>query len=217
MAKPLLGHYFSIATLPRLYCQKRLGTMFNTMNVPPPGKSLLNPRYLTLIAAIMLCPVLTLNAAGNTPPLAYEQATELTRAVGKVLAKQRTTETLLRDCGTTFTALQQPASQARAHWQSHNADMVAQATRLRAHLVTQLAQQHTTTNATQYAEQIDYLIDSNVRGIQEKLAQYPPAQRQPLCHRLMLSITAGDWDIAKALPEAQQIITRYLATQLDGP
>lgn len=179
----------------------------------------MNQQRIPLIVAILLSPVFILDPieCDAAPPLAYEQAMELTRAAGKILAKQRTTETLLRDCVSTFAPLQQPATHARDHWQSHNAVIVAQATRLRADLVTQIAQQQATVNAAKYAEQIDYLIDSNVRGIQEKLAQYPPAQRQPLCHRLMLSITAGDWDIARALPEAQQIITRYFATQTDAP
>jgi hypothetical protein len=176
------------------------------------------PQHLTLTVAMLLCPVFVLypTAGLAAPPLAYEQAIELTRAVGKVLAKQRTAEALLNDCVATFAPLQAPASHARAHWQAHNADIVTQASQLRTHLAKQIEQQQTSANAKNYAEQIDYLIDSNVRAIQSKLAQYPPQQRQPLCHRLMLSITAGDWDIAKVMPEAQQIITRFYATQTDS-
>ena len=172
----------------------------------------MNSLHTALLTAVVLNPAASFAAR----PLAYEQAMELTRAAGKVLAKQRTVEVVLNDCTSAFTPLQQSAAKARAHWQSHNADIVAQATRLHHHLLTQITQLQTTTNAEKYTEQINYLIDSNVRGIQQKLAQYPVEQRQPLCHRLMLSISAGDWDVAKALPDTQQIITRYLATQTEG-
>lgn len=159
---------------------------------------MLHPIEMGLI--VLACGV-PLTAQTAAPDHTIQDAVTTTRAIGTLLAREQTTYRLLDTCAQEFAMLQPVAIQGRQRWQAQHVELLAQARKLRAALPGKIDQE------------IDSLVDSHVRAINDKLASYPSSQRFRICERLINVINTGQWDISVVAPEAAAVVQRHAHTR----
>jgi hypothetical protein len=64
-------------------------------------------------------------------------------------------------------------------------------------------------SATKFTLDVETLIHNSVTSFRSELANKSRKDRHYLCNRMILSISAGEWDLTQKAPDAVGIISRF--------
>ena len=141
--------------------------------------------------------------------LSYEQARQLMPAVGRVLLQQQLTDALLQDCQSVFPHLKDSAGRAQQVWQQNNQATVEQARHIEQWVADSISETQSGMDAERFGLDIDTAIHNGVKQFRQDLADKKRKQRHYLCNRLILAVTAGDWDLKVKVPEDVAVISKF--------
>lgn len=162
-----------------------------------------NPRLVAVL--LLLTAVSYVYGSG----IDYQNAVVLNKAVGRVLLGKETTHALIAYCSHNYQQLKKDANRAIDRWRERNKNIVARSRIVQSRLANSIQQRQNGFDAEKYVLDIALAVQNGVNSFKQKLASYPPAQRRYLCKRLVLSVSAGEWDIRKKYPAAYKHINDF--------
>lgn len=142
-------------------------------------------------------------------PISDAQARQLAPAIADVLQQRASTSTLLKYCGQHYPHLQTAAARARTRWLHSNRQVLQLADRVREQLLRGIKHKQSRFAAELFALDIDKAVQHSVAQFHRRLAAYPHVQQHQLCNHLILSIRAGDWDVARKHAKAFAILENF--------
>lgn len=168
-------------------------------------------QHVPVIGPMLLCLAATtaVHATQSTPPLGYEQAQIMMQAVGKIYLREQMTFALLVDCTGEFKHLAESANRAKGSWLETNTATVEKSRRVQDIVAHSIQMQQSDFGAVKFTLDIETLIHNSVTRFRSELADKPRKQRHYVCNRLILSITAGEWDLNRQVPNAVEIISKF--------
>lgn len=153
--------------------------------------------------------IFAVESRADTPNIDYKHAKSLNQSIGKIFLAEQTTFTLLDFCADNYKYIRDATSNAREKWNRHNQPILTRARTLQSRLFRSIKNQHGEFNTEKYALQVDVLVQNGVSTLKYKLQSYNPKQRHYLCNRIVLSVSTGEWDIDRKIPEAYQMIKSF--------
>jgi len=149
---------------------------------------------------------LLLSQTSGAVPISDARARQLAPAVAEVLLQRASTTALLQYCGQHYPRLHAAAGRAKTRWLQRNRQVLQRADRLREQLLRGIKREQSRFAAELFALDIDKAVQHSVQQFQHNLAGYPPPQQHRLCNHLILSVRAGDWDVARKQAKAFAIM-----------
>jgi len=165
-------------------------------------------RILNSFAASLLCLTFT-SQLDASPAVDHEQAQSVMNAVGQIYLREQMTYTLLLDCADEFKHLGESAEHAKQTWQTPNNPIVDKSKRIQDIVAKSIQEQHTDFGAVKFTLDIETLIHNSVTSFRSELSSKTRKQRHYVCNRLILSITAGEWDLSQKVPDAVAVISDF--------
>jgi len=169
--------------------------------------------FRTFIATILLSSIVQANTYADTlaadNALSYEQAQSQMHAVGQVYLGEQMTLNLLADCAGEFKHLAESADRSKTIWLKNNIATVEKSKRIQDFVSQSIQAKQSDFGAVKFTLDIETLIHNSVTGFRSELASKPRKDRHYLCNRLILSISAGDWDLIKQVPAAVDMISKF--------
>jgi hypothetical protein len=163
---------------------------------------------LTGLLAALLQPGIT-NAVRPNPEIDYQHAQPLIQAAGQIYLHQQLTYKLLADCGTRYKHLADSAQRARQRWQKTNSPVVIKSQHIQELVAESIQKQRTDFDAVKFTLEIEALVNKSVSEFRAELAGKTHKQRHYLCNRLILSVSAGEWDLQRKVPNDVSIISKF--------
>lgn len=139
----------------------------------------------------------------------YEQAQRFMQAVAKILLREQLTHTLLDSCSASYAHLKSSAEQSRKKWHDMNRETLTRTKRVQKSVIQNIHETQSPQNAEKFSRDIDDLILNSVAGFKQELENKSRKDRHYVCNRLILSISAGDWDLSRQAPKAVKQITDF--------
>ena len=166
------------------------------------------PAFTTTILFSLL---ITLPGQASTEErlLNHEQAQSAMQAVGQIYLREQITFTLLADCSNEFKHLAESADLAKTSWRKTNTAIVEKSKRIQQLVAHSIQKQQSDFGAVKFTLDIEALIHNGVSHFRSELAGKSRKQRHYVCNRLILSITAGEWDLNKQVTDAATTITEF--------
>jgi len=161
----------------------------------------------TLLLTLPLTPLAEANNEGRA--LDHEQAQTVMHAVGQVYLREQMTFTLLADCASEFKHLADSADNAKTTWLKTNTATVEKSRRIQDLVAHSIQTQQSDFGAVKFTLDIETLIHNSVTRFRSELAGKSGKQRHYVCNRLILSITAGEWDLNKQVADSVSTITEF--------
>lgn len=158
---------------------------------------------------LLLCFLTAPADSSQLKPLSYEQAQALMHAVGQVTLREQLTLSLLTDCSGEFGHLAESASLARTNWLSSNTSIVEKSRRIRSLVEKSIQSRQSDFDAVKFSLDIEAMVHNGVKNFQSELASKNRKDRHYLCNRLILSISAGEWDLEKQYPDEVSTISNF--------
>lgn len=167
---------------------------------------------LSLLILSMLSSGSYAENTGTDEALSHEQAQRWMQAVGQIYLREQMTFQLLADCAGEFNHLSESADRARTNWQSTNNPSVKKANRIQDFVTHTIQSQQSDFEAVKFTLNIETLVHNSVSGFRSKLAEKSRKDRHYVCNRMILSISAGEWDLDQQIPEAISIVNTFKET-----
>lgn len=164
-------------------------------------------RCVLFLFSLQLAP--TLNATQTDDVLSHEQARTLMHAVGQVYLREQMTFNLLADCAGEYKHLTESAERAKKSWLHKNSATVKKSTQIQDYVSQSIQAQQSNFGAVKFTLDIETLIHNSVTSFRSELANKSRKDRHYLCNRLILSISAGEWDLTRQVPDAISIISKF--------
>jgi len=136
-------------------------------------------------------------------------ARKLAPAVARVSLQHKSTLALLSYCSQHYNQLKTSASHAVSTWVRNNQKILSKAEAIRLRLLDDISHKQTPLDAEQFALAIDTAVQRSVQQCRQALAAYPKKQQHYLCNRLILSVTAGEWDVQVKQHDAYSILENF--------
>lgn len=165
-------------------------------------------RIFNSFTASLLCLTFTSQLEAS-PAVDHEQAQSAMNAVGQIYLREQLTYSLLLDCSGEFRHLAESADLARQAWQIPNTPIVEKSKRIQDTVANSIQQQQTEFGAVKFTLDIETLIHNSVTSFRSELSSKTRKQRHYVCNRLILSITAGEWDLSQKVPDAVAVISDF--------
>lgn len=162
---------------------------------------------ITLLIYLPFTPLTRANSEERS--LNHEQAQTAMHAVGQVYLREQMTFTLLADCASEFKHLAESADHAKTTWLRTNTATIEKSRRIQDIVARSIQEQKSDFGAVKFTLDIETLIHNSVTSFRSELAGKPRKQRHYVCNRLILSITAGEWDLHKQVADAVTTITEF--------
>ncbi|MGD8926644.1 MAG: hypothetical protein PVG20_07325 [Thioalkalispiraceae bacterium] len=176
-------------------------------------ESVLRPGTTKLLLFTGLLGVLlqpgTTCAVKPTPEIDYKQAQPLIQAAGQIYLHQQLTFKLLADCGSKYKHLAESALHAKQVWRKTNHPVVKKSQHIQELVAKSIQKQRTDYDAVKFTLEIEALVNKSVSEFRANLASKGRKQRHYLCNRLILSVTAGEWDLQRKVPKDVTIISQF--------
>ncbi|MGD8783370.1 MAG: hypothetical protein PVG75_02990 [Thioalkalispiraceae bacterium] len=142
-------------------------------------------------------------------PISHDQAQVLMHAVGQVYLREQLTYSLLADCAGEYKHLSDSASRAKLTWQATNNPTVLKSRHIQELVSQSIQAQRSDYDAVKFTLDVEALINRSVADFRTSLASKSRKQRHYLCNRLILSISAGKWDLQQRIPQAVTTISDF--------
>ena len=141
--------------------------------------------------------------------LSQEQAYKLMQAVGQIYLREQMTLHLLQDCASEFNHLSESAERAKSAWQQNNAQAVSMTGQVQDYVTQAIQSQHSDFEAVKFTLDIETLIHNSVSAFRSELAKKNRKDRHYVCNRMILSVSAGEWNLDQQVPEALHLLSRF--------
>ena len=141
--------------------------------------------------------------------LNHEQAQSAMQAVGQIYLREQITFTLLTDCASEFKHLTESADHAKTSWLNTNATAIEKAKRIQEIVAHSIQIQQSDFGAVKFTLDIETLVHNGVTLFRSELTNKSRKQRHYICNRLILSISAGEWDLHNQVSEAVSTINEF--------
>ena len=171
----------------------------------------LNNLLVSTRTQLLLCLLLTslVNTTQAESSISHEQAQSLMRAVGQIYLREQMTFHLLADCSREFKHLGESAGRAKEAWLKPNTPTIKKSKRIQERVAESIQAQQSDFGAVKFTLDIETLIHNGVTSFRSELANNNRKQRHYLCNRLILSISAGEWDLSQQLHDEVTIISDF--------
>ena len=143
------------------------------------------------------------------PLISYETAQVIMHASAQILMKHQAATRLLEHCAMTFKHLDKSAQHAAQDWKTKHGPIVTRAKKIKYYIYQNIAQHDHPFEAEKLDLKIDAQIIAHIENLKTNLASNKRKQQHYLCNRLILSISAGEWDIDRVIPEHRQRILTF--------